>query len=174
MPRGCFRLSTKSPGCIEGPQPFDCNPQAAACTSPRSNRMLLPISISGRKMSVSKGNAILQEIDVPSKDCFSWLSMAACRLCRHAETPPQEGAFHCGTATQPIGFVNDYNLREYLFMESRGLRRHAKSQKPVPVSASYFRLTAPPMTGLSSISAVYRTVIDRIWPAAIQCREPSL
>ena len=30
------------------------------------------------------------------------------------------------------------------------------------------------MTGRSSISAVYRTVIDRIWPAAIQCREPSL
>ncbi len=160
--RGSLRLSTKSPGCIEGPKPFDCHLQG-----PKR-----PENSPGD--CFPKGNAILQEIDVPSKDCFSWLSMAACRLCRHAETPPQGGAFHCGTATQPIGFVNDYNLREYLFMESRGLRRHAKSQKPVPVSASYFRMIAPPMTGLSSISAVYRTVIDRIWPAAIQCREPSL
>ena len=35
-----------------------------------------------------------------------------------------------------------------------------KSQKRVPVSGSLFRRIAPPTTGLSSISAVYRTVTD--------------
>ena len=61
---------------------FDCNPQAAACTSPRSNRRLLPISISGRKMSVfgpvRAENAILQEIDVPIERLladFRWQSI---------------------------------------------------------------------------------------------------
>ncbi len=61
---------------------FDCNPQAAACTSPRSNRRLLPISISGRKMSVFGSvrteNAILQEIDAPIERLladFRWQSI---------------------------------------------------------------------------------------------------
>ncbi|MBR5110599.1 MAG: hypothetical protein IK099_10425 [Clostridia bacterium] len=29
-----IQIVEKLLGCIEGPQPFDCNPQAAACTSP--------------------------------------------------------------------------------------------------------------------------------------------
>ena len=40
-------------GCIEGAVATSIfNPQAAACTSPRSNRRLLPLSIYDRKMSV--------------------------------------------------------------------------------------------------------------------------
>ncbi len=35
-----------------GRSPFDFYPQAAACTSPRSNSMLLPLSICGREMRV--------------------------------------------------------------------------------------------------------------------------
>ena len=65
-----------------GRSPFDCNPQVAACTSPRSGCKPLPISISGRKMSVfgpaRVKNAILQEIDDPIERLladFRWQSI---------------------------------------------------------------------------------------------------
>ena len=60
-----------------------------------------------------------------------------------------------------VAFMASGRMR-YIGIDRRVLCRHTKSQKPVPVSASYFRLIAPPVTGLSSISAVYSTVIDRI------------
>ena len=51
---------------------------------------------------------------------------------------------------------------------------YLKLQNPVPVSGSNCRLILPPVTGLSSISAVYNTVIDLICPAETQCLSPSL
>ena len=53
-------------------------------------------------------------------------------------------------------------------------RSYSKLQKPVPVSSLNFFLIVPPLTGLSSISAVYNTVIDLICPADMQCLSPSL
>ena len=57
-----------------GHSPFDCNPQAATCASPRSNRMLLPLSVCGRKMSIS-GHPCTEmpfysKLMSPSKDCL--------------------------------------------------------------------------------------------------------
>ncbi|MBR4333703.1 MAG: hypothetical protein IKP72_13565, partial [Clostridia bacterium] len=45
------------------------------------------ISVFGRKMSVSgqfcPKTPFYKKLMKPSKACFSWLSMAGCRLCRH-------------------------------------------------------------------------------------------
>ena len=54
------------------------------------------------------------------------------------------------------------------------IRNYLKLQKPVPVSSLNFFLIVPPLTGLSSISAVYNTLIDLICPAETQCLSPSL
>ncbi|MBR4333672.1 MAG: hypothetical protein IKP72_13410, partial [Clostridia bacterium] len=47
------------------------------------------ISVFGRKMSVSgqfcPKTPFYKKLMKPSKACFSWLSMAGCRLCRHPE-----------------------------------------------------------------------------------------
>jgi len=54
--------------------PFDCNPQAATCASPRSNSMLLPLSICGRKISISGQSCpempFYSKLMFPSKDCL--------------------------------------------------------------------------------------------------------
>ncbi|MBR0219285.1 MAG: hypothetical protein IJQ33_08795, partial [Clostridia bacterium] len=46
-------------------------------------------SVFGRKMSVSgqfcPKTPFYKKLMKPSKACFSWLSMAGCRLCRHPE-----------------------------------------------------------------------------------------
>ena len=66
----------QTPGCIEGPAgPSVFIPQAAACTSPRSNRRLLPLSISGRNMSISgpigPEMPYYKKLMSPLKDSFS-------------------------------------------------------------------------------------------------------
>jgi len=57
-----------------GRSPFDCNPQAATCASPRSNSMLLQLSICGRKMSVSglfrPEMPFYSKLMHPSEDCL--------------------------------------------------------------------------------------------------------
>ena len=51
---------------------------------------------------------------------------------------------------------------------------YRKFQKPVPVSGLNRLPIIPPTTGLSSISAVYKTVMDLICPPATPCLSPSL
>ncbi|MBR0220017.1 MAG: hypothetical protein IJQ33_12520, partial [Clostridia bacterium] len=62
-------------------------------------------SVFGRKMSVSgqfcPKTPFYKKLMKPSKACFSWLSMAGCRLCRHPETAVQRrGSFYGRTTRQ--------------------------------------------------------------------------
>ena len=64
--------------------------------------ILLPLSIFGRKMCVSGHTCpempFYRKWMFPSKACFSWLSMAGCRLCRRPETPGfAPGVLHAET-----------------------------------------------------------------------------
>ena len=78
-------------GCIEGPQSFDFK-SAGPALPVRGAVIPLPLSIFGRKMSVSGHPCpempFYRKLMYPSKDCFRWLSMAGCRLCRHPEASP--------------------------------------------------------------------------------------
>ena len=97
--RGCCRLALRNIqtvdkiplGCIEGPQSFDFK-SAGPALPVRGAVIPLPLSIFGRKMSVSGHPCpempFYRKLMYPSKDCFSWLSMAGCRLCRHPEASP--------------------------------------------------------------------------------------
>jgi len=48
-----FQPVKKPLGCVEGPLPFDCNPQPATCAAARSGSIPLPISIYDRKNRLS-------------------------------------------------------------------------------------------------------------------------
>ncbi|MBR0406823.1 MAG: hypothetical protein IJI53_02190 [Clostridia bacterium] len=92
---GGFIRSTKFQDASKGRSPSIFYPQPATCAAARSNRMLLPLSISGRKKSVfACENAFLQEIDVPKERTFFGLSFAGCRkFFRRPETTGLAGGF---------------------------------------------------------------------------------